>query len=337
MSSPPRHVRPVRAAALDLDALLRVALEMREPILKDPATNALRIFNGRSDGVDGLVIDKLAQVLIVQCHVGRLQCDEADLRRMLENAAEALAATSVYRKIFPRDRNRDSAAVLAQNRDPRPWLGAPADEEFEVLEHAVKFRVRPYDGYSVGLFLEQRGNRDRIRRLAAGKRLLNTFAYTCGFSVAAAVGGAASTVSADLSKRFLEWGKRSFAANGVPLDAHRFYAADTFDAYRRLGKRGERFDMIVIDPPTFARDSAGRPFVLTEQLEALLSGAFALAADGCLLLISTNHRGTDRRRLEDAVHAAAGSRACEIVERPRLALDFRGDPGFATSLLLRIG
>jgi len=110
-------------------------------------------------------------------------------------------------------------------------------EEYAVLENGIRFLVRPHDGHSTGLFLEHRDNRKRVRRLAAGRNMLNAFAYTCGFSVAAALGGAAGTVSVDVSKKYLEWGKCNFAANELNLADHRFICSDIFDYYRRARRR----------------------------------------------------------------------------------------------------
>src|SRR5436190_23538728 len=129
--------------------------------------------------------------------------------------------TAVYRKVFPRDRNARRTELVPLHHDSTPWIGAPAAAEFAVMENRMRFLVRPFDGYSTGLFLEHRDNRSRIREMSVGKRVLNLSAYTCGFSVAAALGGGATT-SVDVAVKFLEWGKRNFDENGVLLDGHTF-------------------------------------------------------------------------------------------------------------------
>src|ERR1700722_7436295 len=126
------------------------------------------------------------------------------------------------------------------------------------------------EGYSVGLFLDQRDNRRRFLTNhvaadfplfpngAAGAEVLNTFAYTCGFSVCAAKAGARTT-SLDLSKKYLDWGKRNFALNGLDPAAHDFIYGDTFDWLRRLAKKGRAFDPVVLDPPTFSQSKEPGP------------------------------------------------------------------------------
>ena len=100
----------------------------------------------------------------------------------------------------------------------------------------------------MGLFLDQRDNRRRIRAQARGKDVLNLFAYTCGFSVAAAAGGAASTVSVDLSPKALEWGRANFALSHLDPSDHQFIKSDAFDYLRRAARQGKRFDIIILDP-----------------------------------------------------------------------------------------
>src|SRR4029077_8305013 len=106
-------------------------------------------------------------------------------------------------------------------------------------------------GYSVGLFVDQRENRRYVREMEP-KRLLNCFAYTCSFSVAAAAGGA-QTVNVDLLKKNLARGRENFALNALSTADHRFIADDVRPVLRRLARRGEKFDMIILDPPTFSR------------------------------------------------------------------------------------
>lgn len=319
-----------------MDRLER-ALAARGVLLADPDSNVCRVFNGAADGIGGLVIEKLGDVLVVQLHEGRLRLAESCVRELCVHARWRLGARAVYRKSFARDRSTALGALDEPHTDPTPWLGEAVAEEFPVLESGIRFLVRPYGGYSVGLFLEHRENRGRVRRLAAGRIVLNAFAYTCGFSVAAALGGAVGTVSVDVSRKHLEWGKRNFAVNGIDLSPHRFICSDIFDYYRRARRQQQRFDLIILDPPTFAR--AKRPkqvFVQAEDLDRLVAGDVERLNPGGYLLLTTNHRGTSRERLEGAVKLAAGTRPCQVVERPRLPLDFAGDKGYAKSILARV-
>jgi 23S rRNA (cytosine1962-C5)-methyltransferase len=314
------------------------ALAARQTLLTDPHSNVCRILNGAADGIPGLVIEKLGDVLIAQLHDGRLRLSESETRNLCAHARRRLGARAVYRKDFARDRSAAHRSLSQQHSDATPWVGEPVEAELPVLENGIRFLIRPYDGYSVGLFLEHRDNRRRLRELAAGLSVLNAFAYTCAFSVATALGGAAATTSVDVSRKYLEWGQRNFAANGLDLGSHRFICSDIYNYYRRARRQGRRFDLIILDPPSFGR--ARRPrrtFVLAEDLEKLVAGAVELLNSAGYLLLATNHRGISCRRLEATVTSAPGSRPVELVDRLRLPLDFAGDQGYAKGLLARLG
>lgn len=167
-----------------------------------------------------------------------------------------------------------------------------------VTERGVRYGIDFGAGYSTGLFIDQRANRAYVRALAP-RRLLNTFAYTCSFSVVAALAGA-QTVSVDLSKKSLDRGRANFELNGLPPEGHRFLADDVMDVLPRLERRGEKFDAIILDPPTFSRGNRGRKWQVEEQIETLLQAALELTAPGASILISTNCTKLDRIALERA-------------------------------------
>jgi 23S rRNA (cytosine1962-C5)-methyltransferase len=328
---------------------LEAALGLRARLLNDPLTTGWRVFNGAADGIDGLVIEKLGDVLVIQLHEERLALDERAVHEVCQAALERLHARAVYRKVFPRDRSGGShpnpageggvVDLESLHHDPTPWIGMEVEPELTVIEAGTRFLVRPYDGYSTGIFLEHRTNRASVRGLAAGQRVLNAFAYTCGFTVAAALGQAVETVSVDISRKSLELGQRNLTANDIPPERHTFVCSDIFDYYRRAQRQQRRFDLIILDPPTFARTRRpARVFSITEDLDRLAAGAVALLEPGGHLLLCTNHRPTSHRRLEEAVTAAADSlgRRATIVERPELPEDFRADPAYAKSILARV-
>ena len=318
---------------------LRTALGAREALLAGGQTNVARLFNSAVDGIDGLVIEKLGEALIVQLHEGRLRLSEDALRELCTRAAEKVGARAVYRKVFPRDRTQPQQVLDELHHDAEPWLGETLPEEFAVREDGVSFLVHPYDGYATGLFLDHRVTRAGVRKLAAGRRVLNGFAYTCGFTVAAALGGAASTVSVDVSRKYLEWGKRNLAVNGVDLEPHRFICSDIFDYYRRAERQGHRFDLLILDPPTFARmKKPRRTFALSEDLGRLVAEGLALLEPRGHVYLSANHRGTSLGQLERAMEdgARANGRSCEIVERGLVGEDFAGDPEQGKCVLARV-
>jgi 23S rRNA (cytosine1962-C5)-methyltransferase len=314
-----------------------MALARRQVLLDHPGIEALRLFHGRADGIENLVIEKCGPVLIVQLHEGQPGPAPDELRPHLEKWRERFSAQAVYLKHFIRDRGGVEDDIQTSHRDPTPWIGEGVAEEIPVRESELTFLIRPYDGFSVGLFLEHRDNRARIAELAKGRRMLNAFAYTCGFSVAAANGGAASVASVDLSKRYLEWGKRNFAANNIPLDAHRFYSSDYFEFLKRARRQNLVFDLAILDPPTFSRRR--RPaavFELRVELPRLVAETIERLDRGGLLFLATNDRQLRLETLESAIRQAALGRRFTVSARPSLPPDFAGDPEYAKSILARL-
>ncbi len=361
-----------------LATLIDAAWSARGALRASGVTNALRLINGEADGFPGLVIEQLGDVLIAQIHekspptgvapdlgeLGRAasrrcrdgvapasrrcrsgvapgpQChlDEAAMRAIAEELLRRTGARAVYRKSFVRDRGGLDKDLDATHRDPQPWLGQPVEAEQVVTEHGLRYIVRPYAGFAVGLFLDHRDNRRRVRELSAGRRVLNAFSYTGAFSVAAAAGEAASVSSVDLSKRYLEWSRENFAVNGLDQTGHWFFCSDIFDFYKRAERQGRRFDLIILDPPTFSRPAHGRrTFVLAQRLEELLAGAVRLLDPGGQILLATNQRDLPLARLEEALLPAAGQRRCTILERPPLPADFAGDADYAKNVIVRYG
>lgn len=323
---------------MSLDDLLSRAYRKRQDFVLARESTAYRLFHGAVDGLDGLVIERFGDVLIVQTFPGHDLPAEVELSQAVERLRETIGARAVYRKVFVPDRSATSPEVAAMHEAPTPWLGEAAEPQIVVEEHGLRFIVHPYEGFSVGLFLEHRDNRQRVRDMARGRRVLNTFSYTCAFSVAAAAGGAVSVSSVDLSKRYLEWGKRNFEANGIDLKGHWFFCSDLFEFYARARRQQRRFDMVILDPPTFGRvRRPRRSFVLDEQLGELLSGAVELLDPGGIILLATNNRQIGSERLEAELQAAAGTRGCTIIDRPALPPDFAGDPAYSKTIIARIG
>ncbi|MEK6643829.1 MAG: class I SAM-dependent rRNA methyltransferase [Planctomycetota bacterium] len=316
---------------------LSVAIEKRRDLLNRPDLDAVRLFNGSGDGIEGLVIERFGPVLIVQLHEGKIAADLDALRDAIRDVVVPHGIQSVYLKQFVRDRGHVDDAIDVANRNPSAWIGENSPEHLSILEGTCRFIVRPYDGFSVGLFLEQRENRRRVTELAKGRRVLNTFAYTCGFSVAAAQGGAASTSSVDLSVRYLEWGKENFTENGLTLDGHWFFCSDLFEFFNRAKRQNRRYDFIILDPPTFSKTRRPeRVFVLKDQLDELVRGAMELLDPGGLILLSCNDRQLTLKALEASLHHADSERRVTIVERPPLPTDFDADLEYAKSVIAKI-
>jgi 23S rRNA (cytosine1962-C5)-methyltransferase len=174
-----------------------------------------------------------------------------------------------------------------ERESPRLICGDPAGNlQTIATERHLKFGIDFGAGYSVGLFVDQRENRRRVRHIAP-KRLLNCFAYTCSFSVCAAYVGAI-TFNIDLSRKSLARGRENFALNSLPTVDHRFIADDVMAVLPRLARQGEKFDAIILDPPTFSRPPKGKPFQVERDFEKLLVDALNLAERDSHVLLSTN-------------------------------------------------
>ncbi len=218
-------------------------------------------------------------------------------------AAEDRLATELY--LWAESAEFHFKRVLARylpirnsEREAPRLLKGDADENLRTVatERSLRYGVDFGAGYSIGLFVDQRENRRFVREVAP-KKLLNCFAYTCSFSVAAATVDA-KTVSIDLSKKSLARGKENFALNSLVTTGHQFIADDVFDVLPRLARKGEKFDMIILDPPTFSRSKRGKAFQVERDFEDLLSAALEVADRDARLLLSTNCTDLDAHGLE---------------------------------------
>ena len=164
-------------------------------------------------------------------------------------------------------------------------------EFFTVLEFGVKFRVNLLDYLDTGLFLDHRETRRIVASYAKGKRLLNLFAYTCSFSVHAAVAGSSFTKSVDMSNTYTSWGEDNFALNGIGLECNEVVRADCMKFLDEEIRSGLKYDLIVIDPPTISRSKKmERMFDVQEDYVFLISKALQLLAPGGQIFFSTNSR-----------------------------------------------
>jgi len=292
-------------------------LGLREGLIDRAETNAYRLIHGASDGQPGWYVERLGDYLLSQSEHPLSPAQREELAEL----AKAFSARGVCHKILTRQAGR---AARAED-SPQLVLGEAAPERFTIRENGVQFELSFSEGYSVGLFLDQRDNRRRLLsghvaagfpllqsspQLAMGNRqweILNTFAYTCGFSVCAAKAGARTT-SLDLSKKWLDWGKRNFALNRLDPARHEFIYGDALDWLRRLGKKQRRFDVILLDPPTFSQSKAWGVFRAERDYGRLVTAALPVLKSGGVLFASTNAAdwppGEFLAGVETAIHAA---------------------------------
>ncbi len=285
-----RH--PASEHEVSLAAPPQFATDRRLPIrssLIGPDTNAFRIVHGHSDGLPEIFADRLGDYLLV--HATRpLQHQESEI---LGAIARFYGCRGTYLKVLSKYIREEGAG--GRNLAESDFRGEAAPTRFTILENGVSYELSFAEGYSVGLFLDQRENRRRLLsgHLAADfefglkdREVLNTFAYTCAFSVCAALAGARTT-SLDLSKKYLEWGRRNFLLNQIKGE-HDFIFGDTFDWLRRLTRKGRSFDLILLDPPTFPQSSESGVFQAERDYGKLVSAALPLLKSDGVLFCSTN-------------------------------------------------
>ena len=324
-----------------LDRALALAVERRwglgHSALRDPEdqrTTAFRLVNEEGDALPGLAVDVYGDHLVAQLYVGGIWEDAARRDRVLDRL-HVLGFDGIYLKLRPKQAN-----VLVDTRrdDLAPALpvrGLPAPTaEIEVREEGVSYRVRLGDGLSTGIFLDQRPNRRLVREMAKGAHVLNLFSYTCAFSVAAALGGATRTVSVDASVQALEWGRANFAAAGVALGGagpnapHSFAAEDVFSWLTRAATKKDRFDLIIVDPPSYS-STKKRRFVAESDYDDLVALAARVLAPHGKLVACCNHRGLLRGKLRRFVAQGMKTVGLELAQLKDLpdAPDFPAPAG----------
>jgi 23S rRNA (cytosine1962-C5)-methyltransferase len=266
-------------------------VSLRHAFIDPATTTACRWIHGAADSWPGWYVDRLGDVLLSQ---SESPLDQAQ-QDWLACGLKGFGLDCAYHKILRRQVRGKSAAEAS----PILVLGEPAPPEFIVRENGVSYALRLAEGYSVGLFLDQRDNRRRLLtgHIAAGFPLfpagaskgevLNTFAYTCGFSVCAARAGARVT-SLDLSSKYLEWGRRNFELNQLDPAAHDFIYGDVWDWSKRLARKGRRFEVVILDPPTFSTSKTSGVFQAEKDYARLVQAVAPLLHPNGVLLASTN-------------------------------------------------
>lgn len=331
--APPRTLR----------RLLVAALERRRGLIDKGRTRAFRAFSGDVDGADGVYIDVYGEGAVLIVYEGRMPrgFDAAKEAAVVLDVLRPLGVRGVYLKPFAKDRSKLGGALPAVVTQATPAAGDVVSEALVVREVDWRLEVRLYDGLSTGVFLDQRENRAFVRDWCAARvkrgepvSLLNTFAYTCAFSVAGAMGGA-TTTSVDVSGRYLDWGKRNLALNGFDVEgeegSHRFVRMDTFEFFAYAERKGLKYDLIVLDPPSFAAGSKKdkvAPWSSVEGYARLVSVAVKRLSSGGMVLASTNTVELCRdngKRFEREVVKGLGGKKPKWVELPAAPLDFAGE------------
>jgi len=227
---------------------VKEALESRRQLIDFSGTNAFRLLHGEGDGLPGVVVD-------VYDGYGVLKLYSAGLTPHRPLIIEALqAALPELKGVIGRDEiGRDDADVDEEKGDGKVLWGREAPRPHTILERDAKFLVDVYAGQKTGFFLDQRENRFLLRRISKDLDVLNCFCFSGGFSVNAALGGAKSVFSVDQDADAIALARENFTLNGLPAAKHDFLAADAFELLESFKREGRKFDLIILDPPAFAK------------------------------------------------------------------------------------
>jgi 23S rRNA (cytosine1962-C5)-methyltransferase len=296
---------------LDLSAMeCQLSARVRALAEVGTETEAFRLVDAEGEGMPGLWVDVFGGHWLVQTKDRGLPLEWA-------GAVEVGLCESIWLK------------RLAQEGKEAPvCVAGVAPQHLVVRENGMRLEIQPGAGYSCGLFIDQRDNRQRVRRaVRPGQRVLNLFSYTCSFSVAAALAGAVTT-SVDLNAGYLEWGKRNFRLNELDPEAHYWIKGDSFDWLAAFAKKGRRFDGVILDPPTFSRGGKKKAVFRVERDYAeLLALAAAVVEPGGWLLASANTHRMEALAFRGEVLAGvkrAGRQLAGGVEELRMPVDFTG-------------
>lgn len=292
------------------ETLFRKAKEKRSAYYQDDLTTTYRLFNQEGDGFGGLTVDLYGNYAVFSWYNSYVY----QIRQTISEAFRQVfpEVLGAYEKIRFKGLDYESAHVYGQE----------APDFFTVLENGVLYQVFMNDGLMTGIFLDQHEVRGSlVDGLAMGKSLLNMFSYTAGFSVAAAMGGASQTTSVDLAKRSRELSQAHFQANGISTDAHRFVVMDVFEYFKYAKRKGLTYDVIVLDPPSFARNKK-QTFSVAKDYHKLISQSLEIVNPGGIIIASTNAANLSLRKFTEQIDKGFAGRSYQMLNQYGLPADF---------------
>lgn len=292
------------------EALFRQAKEKRSAYYQDELTTAFRLFNQEGDGFGGLTVDLYGDYAVFSWYNSYVY----QIRKVISEAFRQVfpEVLGTYEKIRFKGLDYESAHVYGQE----------APDFFTVLENGVLYQVFMNDGLMTGIFLDQHEVRGSlVDGLAMGKSLLNMFSYTAAFSVAAAMGGASQTTSVDLAKRSRELSQAHFQANGISTGDHRFIVMDVFEYFKYAKRKALTYDVIVLDPPSFARNKK-QTFSVAKDYHKLISQSLEILNPGGIIIASTNAANVSRQKFTEQIDKGFAGRSYQILNKYGLPADF---------------
>jgi len=308
---------------------IKLAIKNRVEFFEDEITTAFRIFNGEGDGVGGLTIDYFdGYYLITWYSIG--------IYELKDSILEALKESVDYKAIYQKKRFDSKGRYLDDSDDF--VCGERAEDSIIVKENGVNFAIHLDDGAMVGVFLDQKDVRKTIKdKYAKGKTVLNTFSYTGAFSVYASLGGAIKTTSVDLAKRSLPKTREQFEVNGIDVEAQSIIVEDVFNYFKYAVRKKLMFDMVVLDPPSFAR-SKKHTFSASKDYVNLLKEAIQITSKNGIIVASTNSANFSMMVFRDFIFKAFKELKgkYKVEESFSLPKDFRVNPKFKEGDYLKV-
>ena len=292
------------------ETLFRQAREKRSAYYQDDLTTAFRLFNQEGDGFGGLTVDLYGDYAVFSWYNSYVY----QIRKVISEA---------FRQVFPEVLGTyEKSRFKGLDYESAHVYGQEAPDFFTVLENGVLYQVFMNDGLMTGIFLDQHEVRGSlVDGLAMGKSLLNMFSYTAAFSVAAAMGGASQTTSVDLAKRSRELSQAHFQANGISTDDHRFIVMDVFEYFKYAKRKGLTYDVIVLDPPSFARNKK-QTFSVAKDYHKLISQSLEILNPGGIIIASTNAANVSRQKFTEQIDKGFAGRSYQILNKYGLPADF---------------
>jgi 23S rRNA (cytosine1962-C5)-methyltransferase len=308
---------------------VRRALALRDDLVR--GTTGYRLVHGENDGLPGVVADRYGDFAVLKLYSAGLTPHRAHIVEALHLEAKGLKGV-FGRDEIPRDEESDEAAPQG-----KVLWGAEPPERIEIDEHGMKLLVDVRRGQKTGMFLDQRENRRMVRDLSANRGdVLNLFGYTGGFSVAAALGGAKHVVTIDVDRDAIGLARENFRANGLDPADHAFASEDAFEILKRYKAQGRQFDLVVCDPPAFAKSQKAVEAAVAGYAALNRAALHVLAPGGLLVTASCSARVTPEQ-FQDAVKEAAYKTRIELqlVEDRRQPPDHPVAPQFREGRYLK--
>ncbi|EGO8180408.1 class I SAM-dependent rRNA methyltransferase [Enterococcus faecalis] len=307
--------------------LFEISREKRTSFKKDSLTTAYRLFNGEGDGIGGLIIDRYADYAVFSWYNETLYQKKAELLTAFRTVYPDIIGA--YEKIRFSTKNLPESQFLYGEQAPEPLL---------VTENGVQFATYLNEGLMTGIFLDQKEVRGRlVDGFAVGKTVLNMFSYTGAFSVAAAMGGAVATTSVDLAKRSLPKTTEQFEVNHLNLAAQKIIVMDVFDYFKYASRKGLSYDMIILDPPSFARNKK-KVFSVAKNYGELVKDSIDILTDKGTLIASTNAANLSLAKYQKMVITALQEKNVryKITNTYQLPADFQVNPNFPEGNYLKV-